>query len=74
MKKLLSSILLVATLTPFHGQAQQPGSTLVGFLAKQGFAGAKLERRFGNHLFVPVFHQQPARGAPNRYRIAIQPH
>jgi hypothetical protein len=54
MKKLFSSILLIATLTPFHGQAQQPGGTLVGFLAKQGFAGAKLERRFGNHLFVPV--------------------
>jgi predicted aspartyl protease len=54
MKKLFSSILLIATLTPFHGQAQQPGGTLVGFLAKQGFAGAKLERRFGNHLFVSV--------------------
>ena len=54
MKKLFSSILLIATLTPFHVQAQQPGGTLVGFLAKQGFAGAKLERRFGNHLFVPV--------------------
>src|SRR5258708_26401817 len=54
MKKLLSSILLIATLTPCHGQAQQPGGKLVGFLAKQGFAGAKLERRFGNHLFVPV--------------------
>src|SRR6266487_4632908 len=54
MKKLFSSILLIATLTPFHGQAQQAGGTLVGFLAKQGFAGSKLERRFGNHLFVPV--------------------
>jgi predicted aspartyl protease len=27
---------------------------LAGFLAKQGLAGAKLERRYGNHLFVPV--------------------
>lgn len=54
MKKLFSSILLIATLTLSHGQAQQNGGTLVGFLAKQGFGGAKLERRFGNHLFVPV--------------------
>ena len=54
MKKLFSSILLIATMTPFQGQAQQSGATLVGFLAKQGFAGAKLERRSGNHLFVPV--------------------
>lgn len=54
MKKLFSSILLIATLTPFHGQAQQTGGTLAGLLAKQGLAGAKLERRFGNHLFVPV--------------------
>ena len=54
MKKLFSSILLVASLTVFHLQAQQAGSTLLGFLAKQGFAGAKLQRRSGNHLFVPV--------------------
>jgi len=54
VKKLFSSILLIATLTLSHGQAQQNGGTLVGFLAKQGFGGAKLERRFGNHLFVPV--------------------
>ena len=54
MKKLFSSILLIAALTLSHGQAQQNGGTLVGFLAKQGFGGAKLERRFGNHLFVPV--------------------
>jgi predicted aspartyl protease len=54
MKKLLSSILLITTLTEFRAQAQQADGTLVGFLAKQGFAGAKLERRSGNHLFVPV--------------------
>jgi predicted aspartyl protease len=54
MKKLFSSILLIATLTGFHAQAQQASGTLVGFLAKQGLAGAKLERRSGNHLFVPV--------------------
>ena len=54
MKKLFFSILLIVTLTPFHGQAQQASTTLTGLLAKQGLAGAKLERRFGNHLFVPV--------------------
>ena len=30
------------------------GGTLAGALASQGLAGAKLERRYGNHLFVPV--------------------
>jgi predicted aspartyl protease len=54
MKKLFSSILLISTLTAFHAHAQQASGTLVGFLAKQGLAGAKLERRSGNHLFVPV--------------------
>lgn len=54
MKNLFLSLLLAATVTPFQAQAQQPSSTLVGFLAKQGFAGAKLGRRWGNHLFVPV--------------------
>jgi predicted aspartyl protease len=54
MKKLFSSILLIATLIPCHGKAQQSGSTLLEFLARHGLAGAKLERRFGNHLLVPV--------------------
>jgi predicted aspartyl protease len=54
MKKLFSSILLVTTLTPFYAQAQQPTGTLAGFLVKQGLGGAKLERRVGNHLFLPV--------------------
>jgi predicted aspartyl protease len=54
MKKLFLAILLLATLTPFLAQSQQNTGTLAGFLAKQGLAGAKLERRFGNHLFVPV--------------------
>jgi predicted aspartyl protease len=45
---------LFATLTPIHVHAQQTSGTLAGFLAKQGLAGAKLERRYGNHLFVPV--------------------
>ncbi len=54
MKKLFLAILLLATLGPSHAQAQQPSGTLAGFLAKQGLGGAKLERRVGNHLFVPV--------------------
>jgi predicted aspartyl protease len=54
MKKLLVAMLLLVTLTPFRVQSEQSSSTLAGFLSKQGLAGAKLERRFGNHLFVPV--------------------
>ena len=54
MKKLSLAILLLEALAPFCAQAQQSGGTLAGFLAKQGLGGAKLERRFGNHLFVPV--------------------
>src|SRR6201981_769458 len=54
MKKLFLAILLLMTLAPSHAQAQQPSGTLAGFLAKQGLGGAKLERRFGNHLFVPA--------------------
>src|SRR6267143_2338033 len=53
MNKLVS-ILLLAMVTPFCARGQQPGGTLTGTLASQGLAGAKLERRFGNHLFVPV--------------------
>jgi predicted aspartyl protease len=54
MKRLLIAILLLAMLIPFRAQSQQSSGTLAGFLSKQGLAGAKLERRFGNHLFVPV--------------------
>jgi predicted aspartyl protease len=54
MKKLFLSILLLTALTPCYAKTQQASGTLVGLLAKQGFAGATLERRFGNHLFVPV--------------------
>ena len=46
--------LLVATVTPFCAQGQQAGGTLAGALTGQGLAGAKLERRYGNHLMVPV--------------------
>jgi len=54
MKKPFLAILLLATLTPFPAQSQQNSGTLAGFLSKQGLAGAKLERRFGNHLLVPI--------------------
>ena len=54
MKKFFVSILLVASVAPFRAQSQQTGGTLAGFLAQQGLACAKLERRFGNHLFIPV--------------------
>jgi predicted aspartyl protease len=53
MNKLVP-ILSLVTVTPFWAQGQQAGGTLTGALASQGLAGAKLERRFGNHLFVPV--------------------
>src|SRR5215510_1135247 len=48
------SILLLTTLIPFRTHGQQAGGTLASALSKQGLAGAKLERRYGNHLFVPV--------------------
>ena len=53
MNKLVP-ILLLAVVTPLCARGQQTGSTLTGTLAGQGLAGAKLERRYGNHLFVPV--------------------
>src|SRR4030095_2972986 len=53
MNKLVP-IFLLATVTPFCARGQQPGGTLAGTLASQGLAGAKLERRYGNHLLVPV--------------------
>ena len=54
MKELFIAILLLVPLAPFYARAQQSSGTLAGFLSRQGLAGAKLERRFGNHLFVPV--------------------
>ena len=39
--------------TPFRVFGQT-GGTLAGVLSKHGLAGAKLERRYGNHLFVAV--------------------
>jgi predicted aspartyl protease len=54
MKKLLLAILSLAFLMPLPAQSQQTSGTLTAFLSKEGLAGAKLERRFGNHLFVPV--------------------
>ncbi|MFL6546289.1 MAG: retropepsin-like aspartic protease, partial [Candidatus Udaeobacter sp.] len=54
MKKLFLAIVLLPALAPLPAQSQQNSGMLAGFLSKQGLAGAKLERRFGNHLFVPV--------------------
>jgi predicted aspartyl protease len=54
MKKLLVPILLLAMPVASRAQTPQNSGTLAAFLSKQGLAGAKLERRFGNHLFVPV--------------------
>ena len=54
MKKLFVAILLLEALAPFCMPSEQSSGTLAGFLSKEGLAGAKLERRFGNHLFVPV--------------------
>jgi predicted aspartyl protease len=54
MKTSFLAILLLVILTPFRAQSQQSSGTLAGFLTKQGLAAAKLERRFGNHLFVSV--------------------
>ncbi len=54
MKRLLVPMLVLATLIPFCTEGQQAGGTLTSTLSKQGLAGAKLERRYGNHLFVPV--------------------
>jgi predicted aspartyl protease len=54
MKKLSVAILLIAVLAPLRARSQQSSGTLAGFFAKQGLAAAKLERRYGNHLFVPV--------------------
>jgi predicted aspartyl protease len=53
MNKLIP-ILFLTTLTPFCAQAQQGGGSLTATLASQGLAGAKLERRYGNHLMVSV--------------------
>jgi predicted aspartyl protease len=54
MKEFIGWMLLVALRTPFDAQAQQNSGTLAGFLSARGLAGAKLERRSGNNLFVPV--------------------
>jgi predicted aspartyl protease len=54
MKRLFIPILLIATLAPIRTQSQQGSGTLTGFLSRQGLGGAKLERRFGNLLLVPV--------------------
>jgi predicted aspartyl protease len=54
MRKLFGLIVGIAILAPFTAHSQQQPGTLAGFLSGQGLVGAKLERRYGNHLFVPV--------------------
>jgi predicted aspartyl protease len=54
MKRVFVPILLLATIAPIRTQAQQSSGTLTGLLSRQGLGGAKLERRFGNHLVVSV--------------------
>ena len=53
MKKLVVPIFFLGLLSPFRAYGQS-GGTLAGVLSRQGLARAKLERRYGNHLFVPV--------------------
>src|SRR6516162_11659885 len=50
----LVSLILLATAAPFCAHGQQGSGTLTSTLAGKGLAGAKLERRYGNHLLVPV--------------------
>src|SRR5947199_2309608 len=38
----------------FAAEPASAGSSLTQFFASQGFAGAPMKRRFGNHLFLPV--------------------
>src|SRR5215470_5112040 len=54
MKRVFVPILLLATIAPIRTQSQQSSGTLTGLLSRQGLGGAKLERRFGNHLVVSV--------------------
>jgi predicted aspartyl protease len=54
VKNLLGLGLWLAVLAPLPARPQENSGTLAGFLSGQGLAGARLERRFGNHLFVPV--------------------
>src|SRR6201982_580134 len=61
MNKLVP-VLLLATVTPLCAREQQQSGTLASMLGGQGLGGAKLERRYGNHLFVP-FSINNRRGA-----------
>jgi predicted aspartyl protease len=58
MRRFLLSLVPIAVLscTASRGSAQSAvaGGSLPSFFASQGFAGAPLKRRFGNHLLVPV--------------------
>jgi predicted aspartyl protease len=71
MKKPSLAILLLMAPVLSYAQSQQTSGTLTSLLAKQGLGGAKLERRAGNSLYLPVSinNRQAAlmidTGAPN---------
>ena len=54
MRRLLfaGALLLALTLRSVAEEATSTGGTLRDFFASHGFAGAPMERRFGNHIFV----------------------
>src|SRR5947207_4450744 len=54
MNKLVAVVPLLVRLAPLTAESQQQPSALGGFLSGQGLVGVKLERPFGNHLFVPA--------------------
>lgn len=54
MKRFFLALVLVAAAQSFPAKSEQAGGTLTSFLAGQGLVAVKLERRFGNHLLVPV--------------------
>ncbi|HEY6207259.1 MAG TPA: pepsin/retropepsin-like aspartic protease family protein [Chthoniobacterales bacterium] len=61
MKKSLVIALLFEAFAAHAVNAQQSNGSLLSLVAGEGLAGAKLDRRFGNHLFVPVsFNKQRA--------------
>src|ERR1051325_7879794 len=54
MKKSLVIALLFEAFAAHAVNAQQSNGSLLSLVAGEGLAGAKLDRRFGNHLIVPV--------------------
>ena len=61
MKKIVIISLCSVLVAVIAAEAQQSAGSLFGLLTGQGLVAAKLERRFGNHLFVPVaINKRPA--------------